>query len=265
MNKTMPDYQPASALNRISALVTRPRSQGTELAGLIHQQGGKALSLPMLDIRALPESQAIRDQILSLDRYDKIIVISKHAARFGMELIESYWPQMPVHQQWFAIGETTRQTLANFDVAAICSDQGNDSESLLSLGEFRTITSQNILLIKGTGGRDFLEQALLKQGANVDSLEVYQRICPDYPPDEVRQQLAEHGINVILAGSGETVQNLHHYLPLSVLEQCRLVVPGQRVASVARELGFKQVYTAEGADHAAMLSVLKMINNEISL
>ncbi|MCW7554992.1 uroporphyrinogen-III synthase [Endozoicomonas gorgoniicola] len=254
-----------ATLNRIRALVTRPQPEGGKLAERIHQQGGRAFVLPMLSIVALAETQAIRDRVLQLDHYEKVIVISQNAARFGLELIENYWPQRPIHQQWFAIGETTRHTLAQLDVPAVCSRQGNNSESLLALDGFQDITGQRMLLIKGKGGRDFLEKTLRQQGAQVDTLEVYQRLCPDYQPDEVRQQLADHGINVILAGSGETVRNLRQYLPRTLLEHCRLVIPGQRVAGLAESLGFRQVYTATGADHAAMLSVLEKINDETFL
>lgn len=252
-------------LNRIRVLITRPQPQGRQLAELIHQQGGQTLQLPMLEVVALPETQTVRNRILALDRYDKIIVISKHAARFGLELIGNYWPQRPLYQQWFAIGATTRHTLAEFDIAAACSSEGSDSESLLALDDFQDISGQSVLLIKGKGGRDLLEKTLRQQMARVDTLEVYQRLCPVYQPDEVRQQLADHGINVILAGSGETVKNLCRYLPGPTLEQCRLVIPGERVTRVAQTLGFRQVYTANGADHAAMLSVLEKINGETSL
>ena len=254
-----------ASLHRIRALVTRPQPQGDKLAAHIRQQGGKAVVMPMLEIRALAETQTLRDRVLQLDRYGKVIVISTHAARFGLELIDNYWPQRPIHQQWFAIGDATRHTLAELDVPAACSDHGNDSESLLALDDFLTPEGQRILLIKGTGGRDFLEKTLQQKGAQVATLEVYQRLCPDYQPNEVRQRLADHGINVILAGSGETVRNLCQHLPTTMLERSRLVIPGQRVMQQAKTLGFRQVYTATGADHAAMLSVLEKINRENSL
>ena len=261
---TPPDSQPVR-LHQIRALVTRPQNQGAELAERIQQQNGHAYLLPMLEVKAIPETQTVRQRILALDRYDKVIVISRHAAQFGLEQIENYWPQLPVGQQWFAIGETTRQTLSAFGVAATRSGQGSDSESLLSLTTFGDLSGQSVLILKGQGGRKHLENTLLQRHAQVDTIDVYQRTCPLYDPDRVRQILSEHGINVILAGSGETVQNLHRYLPLTMVEDTRLVVPSQRVAQLADELGFHRVYIANGADHGAMLSVLESIHGELSL
>lgn len=249
----------------IRALVARPQQQGEALAQAIAHAGGTALVLPMLEIVPLHENQAMRQQILSLDRYDKVIVISQHAARYGLEHIENYWPQLPLHTKWFAIGETTRQALAEFDQQAACSFSGIDSESLLAQADFQNVAGQHILLLKGIAGRDYLEQTLKKQGAIISTLEVYQRQRPEYDPDKVRQLLAEHDINVILAGSGETVKHLCHYLPPVYLDQCRLITPGPRVMKMAQTMGFQQVFAAAGADHAAMLVALKAINSEGSL
>ena len=252
-------------LSQIKALVTRPEPSGQVLADTIIQAGGHALVLPMLEIKPLAENQDMRNLILDLDRFDKVIVISQHAARFGLEQIENYWPQLPLHTEWFAIGETTRQALTEFDINATCSHSGVDSESLLALKPFQQLAGQRILLLKGIGGRRLLEQTLSERGANVATLEVYQRQRPDYDPDEVRQLLAEHDINVILAASGETVKHLCHYLPPDSHKQYRLVTPGPRVAQMAQAIGFQQVFAAIGASHEAMLAALKTMNSEESL
>lgn len=256
---------PNQSLKHIRALVTRPEGQAQELAEGIRKQGGKALVMPMLKLSPLPETQPMRDLVLALDRYDKVIVISKQAACSGLDLIENYWPQLPQHIEWFAIGESTRRTLATYPIQAVCPEQVSNSENLLALDIFRNIAGQRILLLKGSGGRNHLEQTLTQRGAIVDRLSVYQRLRPEYSHDDMRQQLAEHDINVILAASGETVQHIHHYLPVQMIEQCRLVIPGQRITLQAQRLGFKHIVTAIAADCPAMLSALKTINGETSL
>ena len=253
------------SLSNLRVLVTRPARQGQHLAQSIRRAGGSALMLPMLEIQPLDENQTMRNLILDLDRCDKVVVTSQHAARFGVDRIDHYWPQLPLHTEWFAIGETTRQALETFDIHAGCSPAGTDSESLLALKPFQHVAGQRILLLKGVGGRDVLEQTLQQRGAIVTTLEVYQRQRPDYDPEEVRQQLAEHDINVILAASGETLKHLCHYLPSDSHRHCKLVTPGSRVTKMARALGFRQVYAAAGAGDAAMLAALKTMNSEESL
>ena len=50
-------------------------------------------SLPLLAIEPLPESAEQRAMILELDRYCAVVVVSKPAARLGLELLDRYWLQ----------------------------------------------------------------------------------------------------------------------------------------------------------------------------
>ena len=266
------------SLTAIRALVTRPREQAEALAEAIRSRNGKAWTLPMLEIVPVPETQAMRDTVMSLDQFNRVIVISRHAAHFGMESIESYWPQLPIAQDWYAIGKSTGSALREFDVHATSPETGSDSESLLGLETFQRVHDEKILIIKGEGGREMLEQTLVARGAQVECLAVYRRQRPDYRSNQAMDVISENDINVILAGSGETVMNLQHCLTSgskdlppndrqqipskNILENCLLVVPSDRIARQSRTMGFNRVYTTEGASNAAMLSALDSINSE---
>ena len=243
-------------LQNIKALVCRPKLQAGALAEQIISQNGQAWVLPMLDIEPLAEDQSMRNILLDLDRYDHIIVTSKAAAEYGCELIEQYWPQLPAHIRWYAMGSTTADVLLNYSARARIADNGNNSEALLSLAEFESVENEHILIIKGCGGRTKLGQTLEKRGANLTFLEVYQRLRPEYPPETLVKLLESQRINVILCGSAETVTNLGYYLPESHRAEYPVIVPGNRVRQHALALGFREVYCAAGADNQAMISTL---------
>ena len=200
-------------LQNIRALVCRPKPQAESLAEQITSQHGQAWVLPMLNIEPIAEDQAMRNILLDLDRYDRIIVTSKAAAEFGGELIEQYWPQLPAHIRWYAMGKTTADVLLTYSARACVADNGNNSEALLSLPEFDSVTDEHILIIKGRGGRAKLRQTLEDRGANLAFLEVYQRLRPEYSPETLVKLLESQRISVILCGSAETVTNLGYYLP----------------------------------------------------
>ena len=246
-------------LSHIRALVTRPEPQAQALSEAIGEAGGLAWPLPMLSIDALAETQAMRDCLLMLDQFDRIIVTSRPAAKLGMELIDQYWPQLPIHCQWFAIGSSTATELEYYDVRAVFSNQGVDSEALLSLDSFSSVKDEKVLIIKGEGGREVLEEQLSNLGAHVEKLEVYQRSCPTYERNAVVKKLESHSINVILCGSGETLTNLGYYLPMSYRADYRLLVPSERVARQAHSLGFQQVTNTCGASNKMMLLALEAI------
>ena len=44
--------------------------------------------------------------MLDLDRYCAVVVVSKPAARLGLERLDRYWPQPP-QQTWCSVGAAT--------------------------------------------------------------------------------------------------------------------------------------------------------------
>ncbi|WP_257293349.1 uroporphyrinogen-III synthase [Endozoicomonas sp. YOMI1] len=246
-------------LSPIRALVTRPEPQAQTLTEAIRAANGQAWPMPMLGIDALAETQTMRDCLLMLDQFDSVIVTSRPAARQGVELIERYWPQLPLHCRWFAIGSSTAAELEQFAIKAEYSDTGADSEALLTLESFNHMQDKRVLIIKGVGGRQVLEEQLSNAGASVHTLDVYQRSCPAYERNAVVKKLESHSINVILCGSGETLTNLGYYLPMSYRADYRLLVPSERVARQAHSLGFQQVTNTGGASNEMMLQALAQI------
>lgn len=245
-----------SSLTSVRALVTRPEPQAHQLAEAIIARQGQAVVMPMIDIQPLPETQQIRDIILNLDQYNKIIITSRPSAQIGLELLEQYWPQLPLHLQWFAIGKSTASDLSHFMIKPCYSNNGVDSEALLNEPELQSVSGCKVLIIKGQGGRELLQQKLQARGAKVETLEVYQRQRSEYPQYAVVKKLESSHINVILCGSGETVTHLGHYLPEPSRSDYLVIVPSERVARHALELGFQQVHNANGASNHAILSAL---------
>jgi uroporphyrinogen-III synthase len=88
-------------------LITRPEAQQNSLRTAIERQGGEWLSLPLLRIVPLTDSdlQAARQHVQDLDVYDVLVFVSLNAASLGAELVTDLWPQLPVQQSIIAIGK----------------------------------------------------------------------------------------------------------------------------------------------------------------
>lgn len=246
-------------LTSIRALVTRPMEQAEPLAEAIRAHQGYAGILPMLVIQPLTETPFMRDTILSLDQYEKVIVTSHHGAAYGLEKIDNYWPQLPVRQTWFAIGRKTAKTLSCFDVSPQSPGDSASSEGLLALESLNNVSGQRILIIKGEGGLTLLEDTLSERGASVSTLAVYCRQCPDYPEHTLENCLKDDVINTILCASGETLSNLMTLAGKTPLKHYDLVVPSERVAELAYNAPFRQIIIASGASNDAMLSALETL------
>ncbi len=251
-------------LHSIKALVTRPRDQAEDLAKAIEFRQGEAWIHPLLEIKHIEETQSMRNRVLSLDLFDQVIVTSVNAAYYGLELIERYWPQLPIGLAWHAVGPKTANKLSEYDINASFSEKGIDSEALLSLKSLAEVNNQKILIIKGKKGRQLIKKTLQKRGAAIECLDVYERTAPNYPPDKLPAMLAAHPINVILCTSGESLANLIEALPASYPLSLALVVPSERIARQAKTLGFSHVTVANGASNEAMLNALGQIEAIIS-
>jgi len=241
-------------------LVTRPAGQGDALCAAIRERGLCAHHLPLLALEPLPELPAAeRSRVLALDEFDHIVFISANAVRFGMAVIENFWPQLPVGLNWYAVGDGTARALAAFGVTAQTPGEDMTSEGLLALPGLRSCDGERVLLVKGEGGRDALARQLAARGARVETLACYRRVAPALAPGEFAAALARWDIGMIMISSGEGLANMLTLLGLeetSRLRDVRVLLPSARVAEAAAAAGFRQCRVAGNASDKAMLCAL---------
>ena len=243
-------------------LLTRPADESAQLAATLAAQDVFSYSLPLLQIDALAESAEQRALILDLHRYCAVIVVSKPAARFGLALLDRYWPQPPQAPRWFAVGAATAQILQEYGLSAMYPAQGDASEALLAMPELSaalTVHSPRVLIMRGEGGREFIAERLRGQGVTVDYLQLYRRNQPAYPPTLLIEQLTAQRLNGISVSSGE---GLAHLLQLAgaawpQVARLPLFVPSARVAEQARAAGAEIVVDCCGASATALLAALR--------
>lgn len=241
-NSTLPS-KVSSILGGTHVLICRPEESAKALASALSALGAKCNILPTLDIKEVPISAHEKQCLLSLDQYRYVIVTSQHAAKIGLDLVDTYWPQFPIEQTWLAIGQKTASILSAENLTLLSPERDMTSETLLNLPLLSKVKDQKILILKGKEGRDTLQQVLTKRHAVVDSIELYERKCPNYSSTEIQAALIEFQANYIVTLSGETLLNL-----ISLCEQNNIdlssktfIVPSHRVANIAYEHGFKSV------------------------
>jgi uroporphyrinogen-III synthase len=246
---------------RPAVLVTRPAGQAGALCASLEQAGFSACSQPMLELVALATADDLQQQVLAgLDQYQHIIFISGNAVDFGMGWIRSAWPALPDGPAWYAIGDVTAKRLQENDVAAVNTASGMTSESLLQHPALRGVDRQRVLIVKGEGGRAKLGEELSARGAFVEELNCYRRQCPVMASGELMQKLESWNIGLVLVSSGEGLSNMLTLIsPPETLKLLSMpvIVPSERVASLAHERGFTTVHRAANASDFAMLSAVQ--------
>ena len=249
-------------MSRWRLLLTRPQEECAALAASLAEHGVASASLPLLAIEPLDETPEQRSLLLDLDRYCAVVVVSKPAARLGLDRLDRYWPQPPARQAWFAVGAATAAILDDYGLSVRYPESGDDSEALLTLPALEQalqVPDPRVLIMRGEGGREFLAERLRGQGVTVDYLELYRRTLPAYAPGELLRRVRDEQLNALLVSSG---QGLEHLIELAAddwptLARLPVFVPSARVAEAARQAGAQNVIDCRGASASALLEALR--------
>lgn len=257
-----------NSLANLRVLVTRPEHQARKLTEQLRALGAEPIPFPLLKIQPISETDEnfhpLKQHILDLDLFQHVIFISPNAVDIGYEWIDLYWPQLPLGVQWLAIGKQSAALLNNYGIDAYHSPLGYDSEALLASPALQQITGDNILIMRGQGGREKLATELRARGAEVSYAELYRRECPVYSDAEIADALFNRPLDAIFISSGAGLDNLLDLIQrpngkfsTDSLLRCHLVVPSERIKKAAEAAGFNRVTTASGPDDQAMIDTLK--------
>jgi len=238
-------------------VVTRPAAQAARFASLVAAAGAQPLLLPTLEIAAV-ELDADARRRLAPDDYDWVVFTSSNA-------VDSALAQLPHPRRArvAAVGRATARALEHCGIrVAAFPRTTSDSEGLLELDCFAEPRGQRILILKGRGGRTLLRDELARRGAEVVLGDVYERrrAPADASALQALRQACATGSVVIAATSAEVLAALLELAPeegCPALRDATLLVPGERVASSARDFGWRgRIVVATGAEDAIMAETL---------
>ena len=226
----------------IGILVTRPEQQAGALCRLLEFHGAVTYRLPALSIVEHPQRRELLARLKTAPDFDLIIFVSTNAVRFGADLLAQRRDLAIA-----AVGPATARALnqAGYRIS-IASSEGFDSEHLLAHARLASLHGRRVLLVKGSGGRDLLEQQLAQRGAQIEIACVYERRLVTPAPGklfELERHFEAGQIQLITATSLEIARNLFVMAQGALRRHfdCALwVAPSARVAQGIRELGVQQ-------------------------
>lgn len=215
-------------------LVTRPAGQEGALLDLLRARGAQPRHLPLVAIRDHGDPHAHRATLARCRAFDGWIFTSTNAARRAASLDAGPWPSL------FATGTATAQALADAGhPGAAVAPSSAASEALLALPALSAPQGRRYLVCTGVGGREHVVDVLRDAQAQVERLDLYERVPVAYAPEALGAAIAEADAAVVT--SGDALQQLWDLAPQSArsrLQGLVLVVPSRRVIELALRLGF---------------------------
>jgi uroporphyrinogen-III synthase len=241
-------------LTDLTVLVTRPAAQCGPLCEEIARQGGSAIGFPAIEIEPLAIATAAAPV-----EFDLVVFASVNAVEHGAARVSK-----GARTRIAAIGRATAAALSAAKLAAdIVPDAGFTSEALLAHPDLQLSTGARVLIVRGAGGRELLQETFAAQGMAVEILEVYRRVRPQVDAAriaELEARWSDEGIDVVTVTSIETLENLQAMLTdrgRQLLSNTTLLVPSRRIVAAAVGAGLRgEAIVAAGADDASMIGAL---------
>jgi len=220
-------------------LVTRFAPHAEQLVDSLNKIGYFAIAQSLLAVEGLNDPETI-DTFLN-SHYDVVIAVSGNAVKYAQQQINVDWPTAI----YLAVGQSTQKQLSQVTGQIVkCPSSRFDSEGLLELEVLQSIKNKKILILRGEGGRELLEDTLIARGAKVDFLQTYKRIKIDLNGHELVNNWQQASINGVIISSVETLKQLFSLVPNSYkswLSDLVFYVPSQRAAEQASMLDAKHV------------------------
>lgn len=248
----------------LTVIVTRPQPQAAEWVAQLQARGLHAGALPLLGIDGPADPAPVRQAWLHLPAQAVVMFVSPSAVHrfFALRPGGMAWPSQVIAA---GTGPGTRLALLQAGVphgAVLTPDPAAgqfDSEALWALlaGRVRW-PGQQVLIVRGEGGRDWLSAQLRHCGAQVHWVEAYRRTAP--VPDTaalalLAAALAQPAAHVWLFSSSEAAGHLPALAPGADWRRCNALVTHARIAEAVQALGFGRVQQVAPALDAVAAAV----------
>lgn len=240
----------------MSVLVTRPGKDGEALCQLLQQRNIDSFHHPLIELKQGKDCALLAN---ALYECDIVIAVSQYAVQWAWQTLQQQNIPFPSQITYFAIGNKTAQLLQQYSAKDVISPQISDSEHLLDLPALKLVKNKRILILRGNGGRELIQQTLQQRGARVEYNEVYRRVQLPISKHNTWKQWKMHGVSHLVITSGEQLAFFMSQVPkpyLSWVTQLTLYVPSLRIYQQAEEFGFSHIINTGSAANPVLLDYL---------
>lgn len=244
-------------------LITRARSQASELVAKIDDLGGETYEFPVIETK-LPSSeealQAIEQALGKAEAYDWVMLTSVNGVDYFFRWLDRNGIDIRrFHRAKFAaVGPKTAEALALRGIRADLLPESFRAESLLESLDSLIAPGQLALLPRGDLARETLPNELKERGVRTVEIDVYETVLSAPRDLWLPEMLANGEIHAITFTSSSTVVNLIEALrqlgvndPAEALRNIEIVCIGPVTAKTAEDNGLNvtavpEKYTIDG-------------------
>lgn len=247
-------------------LITRPRSEAVELAGMLSPLQVQCIILPAYDFLASTlfsdQVRIMRDAAQDNSRH-LLIFTSPRAVQYGLDQVPA---ELLRASRIGAMGPSTAQLLeAAGLVVSLHSEKAYSTEGLLGTLQLEGGVSgsepRHAFILAAPGGRSRLKEGLITLGYVAHMLMVYERRSAELPAEAVAA--IEHADRLLSVWtSANTMNSLAQRLPTPAWSHlCRgeWLVISDRLRRLARAFSPARIHLSPGPSNADILGAIREI------
>ncbi|WP_284637856.1 uroporphyrinogen-III C-methyltransferase [Paenibacillus silviterrae] len=246
-------------------LVTRARSQASELVDQIDELGGEAVEFPVIRTQAPSDpaaQQALHQAMKRLNEYDWVMFTSVNGVEHFFQTLREL--KLDIRSMYkariAAVGPKTAEALEQYGLQPEQVPAKFQGDALPGALEGELKEGQRVLLPTADIARETLPTKLEELGLQVTKADVYETVLETNGGTDIIELLEQNKIHIITFTSSSTVTNLLKALrelgvekPLELLGGCQIACIGPLTAQTAREAGMQVDYLAEEATVASLV------------
>lgn len=249
-------------------LVTRTRSQASELVSQIEELGGEAVEFPVIRTQAPTKpaaKAALNEAIHRLSDFNWVIFTSVNGVDFFFEQLRLSRIDIRSlgHARIAAVGPKTAEALERRGLMVEALPAKFQGDELLSSIADELKPGQRVLLPTADIAKAYLPAKLRESGLNVTEVDVYETVLETDGGTEVVELLQKQAIHIITFTSSSTVTNLLQALeelgaphPRELLASCQIACIGPMTAQTVKEAGLTVDYMADEATVESLVASL---------
>ncbi|WP_172195160.1 uroporphyrinogen-III C-methyltransferase [Saccharibacillus qingshengii] len=249
-------------------LVTRSRSQASELVDRIEELGGEPYEFPVIET-VMPEGEdklaAIREAFAAAESYDWVFFTSVNGVEYFFEHLDREGLDVRAFHRAkiAAVGPATIEALRSRGIRCEAPPETFDAEGMIASYGERMLPGQCVLLPRGDLARTWMSETLRARGLNVTELDTYETVLTGEDDEELLDLLQEDKVHAVTFTSSSTVRNLIAVLkrmgetdPAALLNRSTIACIGPQTAKTAKESGLNVDLLAEEATIEGLLTAL---------
>jgi uroporphyrinogen-III synthase len=189
-------------------LVTRAVRQASKLSDALRDLGAEPVEVPVLEMRPPASFDQLDDALRRMDAYDWLILTSANAAQALLERAAELGIRLDqmVSMKVAAVGPGTASAAQQARLAVTVIPESQVAEGLVAALQTQT-AGKHVLIARAAVARDVLPDALRAAGAEVEVVDAYRNVLPEFAPERLRYAL-EQKIDAATFTSSSSVTHL---------------------------------------------------------